>query len=116
MFLAFWLPSEKLYANQTQSLYADIAQTLAEFLVEKYKPEWKERGFDVCNVVVPRPLIAKGGKQLFRVSATATWADESAQIQVWSVTPEGKKMVEHATCNVKFFDTAAAESEWKRSA
>ncbi|KAJ6155451.1 hypothetical protein N7470_006017 [Penicillium chermesinum] len=98
------------------SLYADIAQTLAEFLVEKYKPEWKERGYDVCNVVVPKPLIAKGGKQLFRVSATATWADESAQLKVWSVTPEGKKILDHATCMVKFFDTAAAQMDWKRSA
>ncbi|KAJ5908568.1 hypothetical protein N7495_001250 [Penicillium taxi] len=97
------------------SLYADIAQTLGEFLVEKYMPEWKDRGFDVCNVVVPKPLIAKGGKQLFRVSATANWGDESAQLKIWSVTPEGKKIVDHATCMVKFFDTAAVEAEWKRS-
>lgn len=88
---------------------------MGEFLVETYKPEWKERGFDVCNVVVPKPLIAKGGKQLFRVSATANWADESAKLQVWSVTPEGKKILDHATCTVKFFDTAAAENEWKRT-
>ncbi|KAJ5379475.1 hypothetical protein N7509_012594 [Penicillium cosmopolitanum] len=97
------------------SLYADIAQTLGEFLVEKYKPDWKERGFDVCNVVVPKPMIAKGGKQLFRVSATANWADESAHCQVWSVTPEGKKIIDHATCTVKFFNTSVAEMEWKRS-
>jgi naphtho-gamma-pyrone polyketide synthase len=84
-------------------------------LVEKYKPEWKERGFDVCNVVVPKPMIAKGGKQLFRVSATANWSDESAHCQVWSVTPEGKKIIEHATCTVKFFNTSVAEMEWKRS-
>ncbi|KAJ5176832.1 Conidial yellow pigment biosynthesis polyketide synthase [Penicillium canariense] len=97
------------------SLYADIAQTLGEFLVEKYKPEWKERGYDVCEVVVPKPLIAKGGKQLFRVSATANWADESAKMQVWSVTPEGKKMIDHASCVIRFFDTSVAELEWKRN-
>ncbi|KAJ5689294.1 hypothetical protein N7462_003686 [Penicillium macrosclerotiorum] len=97
------------------SLYADIAQTLGEFLVTKYKPEWRERGFDVCNVVVPKPLIAKGGKQLFRVSATANWAEESAQVQVWSVTTEGKKILDHATCEIKFFETSAAEVEWKRN-
>ncbi|KAJ6022161.1 hypothetical protein N7540_007665 [Penicillium herquei] len=96
------------------SLYADIAQTLGEFLVDKYKPEFKERGYDVCDVVVPKPLIAKGGKQLFRVSATANWADEKAQVQVWSVTNEGKKILDHASCTVKFFDTKAAEAEWKR--
>lgn len=103
-------------ANWKQSLYADIAQTLGEFLVHKYKPDWKERGFDVCNVVVPKPLIAKGGKQLFRVSATANWANENAQVQVWSVTTEGKKIIDHASCLVKFFDPSAAELEWKRNA
>jgi naphtho-gamma-pyrone polyketide synthase len=89
---------------------------LGEFLVEKYKPEWKDRGFNVCDVVVPKPLIAKGGKQLFRVSATANWAEESAKMQVWSVTLEGKKMTDHASCTIKFFDTSVAELEWKRSA
>ncbi|KAJ5536487.1 hypothetical protein N7513_009673 [Penicillium frequentans] len=96
------------------SLYADIAQTLGEFLVEKYKPEWKERGYDVCEVVVPKPLIAKGGQQLFRVSATTNWAEEKAQVKVWSVTPEGKKILDHATCVIKFFDTHMAAEEWKR--
>ncbi|OQE35476.1 hypothetical protein PENCOP_c013G03618 [Penicillium coprophilum] len=97
------------------SLYADIAQTLGEYLVQNYKPEWKDRGFDICNVVVPKPLIAKGGKQLFRVSATANWAEESAKVQVWSVTPEGKKILDHATCDIKFFDPLPYELEWKRS-
>lgn len=104
---------EKL-ANTQQSLYADIAQTLGDFLVEKYKPEWSGCGFDVCDVSVSKPFIAKGGKQLFRVSATTKWAEERAQVQVWSVTPEGKKILDHATCTVKFFDVNSAEQDWKR--
>ncbi|KAL4870267.1 hypothetical protein BDV12DRAFT_166486 [Aspergillus spectabilis] len=97
------------------SLYADIAQTLAEFLIGKYKPELKDLGLDVCNVVVSKPLIAKTGKELFRVSAIANWADRCASIRVYSVTPEGKKILDHAQCKVKFFDCAASELEWKRS-
>ncbi|CAI7666993.1 unnamed protein product [Penicillium palitans] len=97
------------------SLYADIAQTLGEYLVQNYKPEWKDRGFDICNMMVPKPLIAKGGKQLFRVSATANWAEENANVQVWSVTPEGKKILDHASCNIKFFDPSPYQLEWKRS-
>ncbi|KAL4886268.1 conidial yellow pigment biosynthesis polyketide synthase [Aspergillus karnatakaensis] len=97
------------------SLYADIAQTLAEFLIEKYKPEFKGSGLDVCNVVVSKPLIAKTGKELFRVSATANWASKCASVQVYSVTAEGKKIIDHANCEVKFFDCAASEQEWKRS-
>ncbi|KAJ5575635.1 hypothetical protein N7535_002561 [Penicillium sp. DV-2018c] len=97
------------------SLYADIAQTLGEYLVQNYKPEWKDRGFDVCNMAVPKPLIAKGGKQLFRVSATANWAEENAKVHVWSVTPEGKKILDHANCTVKFFDPSVYDLAWKRS-
>lgn len=66
-------------------------------------------------MTVPKPLIAKTGKEQFRVSATANWADKCASVQVYSVTPEGKKLIDHASCEVKFFDCAAAELEWKRS-
>ncbi|KAL2863325.1 polyketide synthase alb1 [Aspergillus lucknowensis] len=97
------------------SLYADIAQTLAEYLIEKYKPDLNGLGLDVCNMTVPKPLIAKTGKELFRVSATANWAVQSASVQVYSVTPEGKKLQDHAHCEVKFFDCAASEGEWKRN-
>ncbi|PWY86434.1 ketoacyl-synt-domain-containing protein [Aspergillus sclerotioniger CBS 115572] len=98
------------------SLYADIAQTLAEYLIKKYKPEYDGLGLDVCDVTVPRPLIAKSGQQLFRVSATANWEEKKTTLQIYSVTAEGKKTTEHATSTVKFFDCAAAELEWKRNA
>lgn len=88
---------------------------MAEYLIDKYKPEFKGLGYDVCNVSVSKPLIAKTGKEQFRVSATANWADKSAAIQIYSVTPEGKKIIDHGTCQVKFFDCAASELEWKRS-
>ncbi|KAL3478405.1 hypothetical protein BJX99DRAFT_269261 [Aspergillus californicus] len=97
------------------SLYADIAQTLAEYLIEKYKPDLKGVGLDVCEVTVPKPLIAKSGKELFRVSVTAKWAEKCASVQVYSVTPEGKKLVDHAQCEVKFFDCGASHIELKRS-
>lgn len=100
-----------------QSLYADIAQTLSEYLIDKYKPDLKGVGLDVGNVAVTKPLIANdSGEQLFRVSATANWADQTASIHVFSVNSEGKKTVDHANCLVKFFDCRAAELEWKRIA
>ncbi|OJJ48520.1 hypothetical protein ASPZODRAFT_150731 [Penicilliopsis zonata CBS 506.65] len=98
------------------SLYADIAQTLADYLVNKYKPEMKDCGLDVANMAVPKPLLAKGGEQLFRVSATADWAAKKVNVNVWSVTAEGKKMVDHASCIVKLSDCSVWEQEWKRNA
>jgi naphtho-gamma-pyrone polyketide synthase len=96
------------------SLYADIAQTLGEYLIEKYKPEFKGLGLDVCDMTVPKPLIAKSGEQLFRISATAIWSEKQASIQVYAVNADGKKTAEHAHCTVKFFETSTSELEWKR--
>lgn len=84
-------------------------------MIEKYKPELRDSGLDVCNVEVPKPLIANGsGEQLFRVSATANWSEGSASIQVFSVNPGGVKLTDHANCLVKFFDRKTSELEWKR--
>lgn len=83
-------------------------------MITTYKPELQGRGLDVCDVTVPKPLIAKSGDQFFRVSAVMNWADQKAAIQVYSVNAEGKKMTEHAHCTVKLFDCADREMEWKR--
>jgi naphtho-gamma-pyrone polyketide synthase len=96
------------------SLYADIAQTLVDHLITKYKPEYQGLGLDVCDMTVPKPLIAKSGDQFFRVSAVMNWAEQKASVQVWSVNADGKKTVEHANCTVKLFNCAERETEWKR--
>ncbi|EEA24206.1 hypothetical protein TMatcc_007275 [Talaromyces marneffei ATCC 18224] len=99
------------------SLYADIAQTLAEYLIDNFKPELKGVGLDVADMAVPKPLIYKNaGPQLFRAAATADWDARQVSMQIYSVTPEGRKMTDHASCIIKFFDTKAAREEWKRNA
>lgn len=85
-------------------------------MIEKYKPEFKGVGLNVCDVAITKPLIAKTGEENFRVSATANWAEKQVAILVYSVTPEGKKIVEHGTLLIKFFDCEAAHLEWKRHA
>lgn len=99
------------------SLYADVAQTLGEYLVGNYKPELKGVGFDVADMAVPKPLIYKNaGPQLFRAAATAEWGARQITMQIYSVTSEGKKIADHASCVIKLFDTEAAYEEWKRYA
>lgn len=99
------------------SLYAEIAQSLGEYLIETFKPKLRGSGFDVCNVSVPKPLIFNSaGPQLFRASATANWIEKSATIQIYSVSSDGKKIAEHCSCLVKFSDCSTWEDEWKRIA
>lgn len=98
------------------SLYADIAQTLAEYLVDNFKPELKGFGLDVADMLVPKPLIYKNaGPQLLRISAAAEWSTKQVSLQFYSVNSEGKKIADHATCVVKLFDCDAAREEWKRN-
>jgi naphtho-gamma-pyrone polyketide synthase len=98
-------------------LYADIAQTLGEYLIENFKPELRGSGLDVCNMTVPKPLIAKNaGPQLFRAAATANWNENCASVQIYSVNADGKKMVDHASCLVKFSDCNMWREDWKRHA
>ena len=83
-------------------------------MIEKYKPELKGTGLDVSDVEITKPFIARTGEELFRVAATANWAEKQAKIQIYSVTAEGKKILDHGTLMVKFFDTEALQLEWKR--
>ncbi|KAL1970787.1 hypothetical protein VTN77DRAFT_2621 [Rasamsonia byssochlamydoides] len=99
------------------SLYADIAQTLGEYLIENFKPELKGSGLDICNMTVPKPLIAKNvGPQLFRAAATADWNEKCASVQVYSVNTNGKKIADHASCLVKFSDCNVWREDWGRHA
>ncbi|KAH8702107.1 conidial pigment polyketide synthase PksP/Alb1 [Talaromyces proteolyticus] len=98
------------------SLYADIAQTLAEYLIENFKPDMKGMGLDVADMVVPKPLIYKNaGPQLLRIATTADWVSGKMSVQYYSVNSDGKKMLDHASCTVKLFDCDSAREEWRRN-
>lgn len=66
-------------------------------------------------MTIAKPLIAGSGQQFFRVSADCTWANRCAAIQVYSVTLEGKRTIDHAQCQVKFFDRDLVGSEFRRN-
>jgi naphtho-gamma-pyrone polyketide synthase len=84
-------------------------------LIENYNPELRGSGLDVCDMAVPKPLIAKSeGPQLFRATATADWTEKKAIIQIYSVNSDGKKTTDHASCLVKFSDCSVWEEDWKR--
>ncbi|KAI9762130.1 MAG: Type I Iterative PKS [Chaenotheca gracillima] len=98
------------------SLYADVAQTLCEYLIGQYRPKMKDAGLDVCDVVIEKPLIFKRqGKQLFRASATADWGAQCVKLLFYSVNAEGKKTLDHAKCSVKLGDAGAWLKEFQRN-
>ncbi|GAB7355309.1 hypothetical protein MBLNU459_g5843t1 [Dothideomycetes sp. NU459] len=96
------------------SLYADIALTLGNFLLEESASTPGKFGLDVAEMVVDKPLIATGGRQLFRASAHADWSAKTIAIAYYSVSADGKKTVDHAHCTVKLGETDKWRKEWKR--
>ncbi|KAF8466315.1 polyketide synthetase PksP [Kalaharituber pfeilii] len=99
------------------SLYADIALTLADHLLtisSKHDPGTS--GMDVCEMTVEKPIIAHGnGKQLFRASGEADWATNRVRVKLYTVTSEGKKIADHASCTVKYGDSSSWLRKWKRN-
>lgn len=68
-------------------------------------------------MVTDKSLIYKDqGKQLFRASAVADWTTETAVVEIYSVTNEGKKTLHHADCTIKYADGESWQQEWKRNA
>lgn len=97
-------------------MYADIALTLGDYLQKEYGPGAKDLSMDCCDMVVEKPLIAKNqDQQLFRMSGNVDWSTQIVKIRFWSVTPEGKKIADHANCSVKFGSASSWQKEWKRN-
>lgn len=98
----------------TQSLYGDVALTVAKALVDA-NTSVEFTGFDVCDVKIDRPLVALSSEtsHLFRVSASVKWASQLVSLSIYSVDNNGNKTISHATVNVRLVvDKAQWLDEW----
>ncbi|KAF2234726.1 ketoacyl-synt-domain-containing protein [Viridothelium virens] len=108
--------------NQTplcpSSLYADMAMTVSDYLYKELRPSGPEVGYNVCKMEVGKPLIAKvpapAEGQFLELEATADLEQGCAFLKYRSVSPEGKLLVEHAHCTVKYEDKESWAEEWNR--
>ncbi|KAF6227265.1 hypothetical protein HO133_008708 [Letharia lupina] len=111
------IESDLHHPSLSSSLYADIALTVADYLLQAAKTDTKGIGMDVSDMTVNKPLIATGnGPQLVRASASADWNARRVLINFYSVTGDGKKTVDHAICTVDFENTDGWLKEWRRNA
>lgn len=97
------------------SLWADVALTLADYLIHNSKSKPSQTGMNVAEMVVKNPLIATGEKQLFRSSAVANWSAKEIAVHIYSVNEQGKMTTDHANCKVKLGDPDAWAADWKRN-
>ncbi|PQE06757.1 polyketide synthase protein [Rutstroemia sp. NJR-2017a BBW] len=82
------------------SLYADMAMTVADYMLRANGMNEDDTGIDVGTMKVTRPFIANpnGGAQLLRISATADWSAGTIAISLFSTNNLGKKIADHGTC------------------
>lgn len=100
------------------SLYADMALTVADYIWKEARPGTETPGYNVCNMEVPKPLIAQIPQppqgQHIEVEANADLEQGILKLQYRSVQPDGKKIQDHANCIVRYEDKAAWSDEWAR--
>ena len=57
-----------------QSVYADIALTIGQYLLDRYQPNMKERLIDVSEMTIEKALVRLPiSPQLMRASAMVDW-------------------------------------------
>ena len=102
-----------------QSIYADMALTVADYLYKQIKPGEKVPDMDVCRMQVVKPLILKknsSAMQIVQITVTADLDSGKAELRYASVSAAGKETAEHAQCTVEYGNAADWLSEWARNA
>lgn len=98
------------------SIYADAALTIANYLNQQMQPGSAPVGMDVCSMEVSKPLMlaSESAKpQLLQISAVAN--NKSVQLEFFSVSEQGKKLLDHAKCLVKYGKTEKWLSKWNQN-
>lgn len=71
---------------------------------------------DVGNMRIDKPLILhnESNSQLFRAFASADWSASLVSVGLYSIDTQGKKLAEHAKCDVKIWTGQNWLQDWKR--
>ncbi|KAM3080825.1 hypothetical protein ACMFMF_002740 [Clarireedia jacksonii] len=95
----------------TPSIYADIALTIGEYLLNRYRPTLQEKLIDVSKMVISKALIAKPqGPQPLQTHANVDWSKKSATLRFLTLDNKGLPTVEHASCTIQFTDRSQLET------
>ncbi|OAQ69673.2 polyketide synthase [Pochonia chlamydosporia 170] len=99
------------------SLYADIALTMAQYMLQGPGLSSSTTGLDLTDVKVDAPLIAQPTENthLFRVSAKAAWTNNLISMSIFSVNSRGERTTSHAKLEVRVVPEQNWIYDWKRN-
>ncbi|KAF5662736.1 polyketide synthase [Fusarium heterosporum] len=91
----------------TPSVYADMALTLGNYLLERYQPQRKDDMVVVSDMDISKALILRGdgSRQPIQAHAEADWSSSSVAIKFMSFDNKGS-LQQHSGCVVRFQDRA----------
>lgn len=102
--------------DQLQSLYADMALTVADYVWKEVHTDGKHINMNTCDMKVEKPLMVnEEGPQMLCLSGTFDKSSNKIDFEIFSVNSTGEKTITHATCGVKFEDSAGWITGWERS-
>lgn len=101
-------------ANVAQSIFADIAYTLADYTHKNLRPGQAKADIDVGQMEVTKPLILKndGFEQTLQVTITTDLKAGQGSVRYASVDSQGKEIIEHAKCIVTYANASDWLSSW----
>ncbi|KHN94891.1 polyketide synthase [Metarhizium album ARSEF 1941] len=99
------------------SLYADVALTVAQYMLQGPGLSASTTGLDVADVKVDAPLIAQPAEteHLFRASAAAAWSENLITMSIFSVNSRGERTTSHAKLEVRVVPEQRWMDNWKRN-
>ena len=99
------------------SIYADMALTIARYMQQRLRPADSQIGMNVCEMEVSKPLILerppKQRGQHIQVEATADLRVGKVCLKYRSVSPQGKLVLDHGSCLVKFESVGNWLDSWQ---
>lgn len=100
-------------------MYADLALTLANYMLLESPQNLSPTttGFEVNNVRVDNPLIARLNETThrFRVTARTEWSSRVIFVAIFSVDGNGKRTTSHAKLDIRVTPQQNWLNEWKRN-
>ncbi|KAK3987345.1 hypothetical protein QBC44DRAFT_344021 [Cladorrhinum sp. PSN332] len=100
----------------TPSVYADIALTLGNYLLDRYQtPRDDTLEVDVGDMTISKALILRGdeGKQPLQAHTEANWEENSAVVKFMAFDNKGK-LQEHSRCMLRFKNIRAHRDELQK--
>ena len=112
--------TDSSHTNSSQSIWADMALTVAEYLYKRMVPKTKEVHMNVTNMEVLHAQIAQtdtSSSQLLQLEASIDLLARDTTIYWYNVAADGSRSAESfASATVRFEEPAAWQTEWGRVA